>query len=128
MRKHYTTIPASNSIGKQIHSEGSFLPGGKAKLGCTSLHPLPLSVSIRQQATELVLSNYKSEDPQRRQWTCVDLHQVKMRLEEYKTAAVTLGFGLDSLELIMMEIGSISFFCYSKETLDFTSDQEMTIA
>lgn len=58
----------------------------------------------------------------------MDLHQVKMRLEEYKTAAVTLGFGLDSLELIMMEIGSISFFCYSKETLDFTSDQEMTIA
>lgn len=62
-----------------------------------------------QQATELVLSNYISVDPQRRQWTCVDLYQVKMRLEEYKTAAVTLGFGLDNLELIMVEIGSISF-------------------
>lgn len=32
-----------------------------------------------------------------------------MRLEEYKTAAVTLGFGLDNLELIMVETGSISF-------------------
>lgn len=76
--------------------------------GSTSRQP---RVSPRglPKATEQILSNSKSVGPQRRQRPRADLHQVKMGLEEYKIAAVTLEFGLGNLERIIVEVGSISF-------------------
>lgn len=107
LRKLCTSIPAGVSwqYQKEINLFWGQLSPSCPQAAQTPQCPPQASASGSQQPQPLL----QSVEPLRRQQTCANSHQVEMRLEECETASVTLGFGLDNLELIVVETDSVSF-------------------